>query len=190
MQKIEDNLKQNCHADVDHSEIEQKCASVKKILLVLHTISSYTKWTTTLSSDDIKVLQQKVTELSILWRAQGLSVTPKFHIVECHIVDAIKKYRVLGLFSEEAIERTHHEANVLQGLANNNDFKATQTFVETRRMMGQSAEVITAKATIEDSRKRKFCVRSIDKQKAKIEMKAEKKHKMYTAPVIDINNDD
>ena len=115
-------------------------------------------------------------------------MTPKFHIVECHIDDAIKKFRVLGLFSEGTIKRTHYEVNVLQGLANNNNFKAKKMFVGTRRMMGQSAEVITTKAIAQDSRKRKFCVRSIDKQKTKIEMRAENKHKMYTAPVIDIGN--
>ena len=63
-------------------------------------------------------------------------------------------------------------------------------FVEARRMMGQSANKITTKATFQDSRKRKSCVRNIHTQKAKIEMKAENTHKMHTAPVIDIDNED
>ena len=100
MDKIGSNLKQNCHATVVHSDIEKKCASVKKILLVLNTISSYTKRAKVLSDDDIILLRRKVKELGKLWRDDGLSVTPKFHILECHYIDVITKYRVLGLFSE------------------------------------------------------------------------------------------
>ena len=69
------------------------------------------------------VLVEKIRELGILWRRHGLSCTPKFHIAECHFVPAMKKLRVLGLFSEESIERTHHEAFILHSKTNNNDFK-------------------------------------------------------------------
>ena len=116
-----------------------------------------------------------------------MSVTPKFHILECHIVDAMKKHRVLGLFSEEAIERTHHEANVLQGLANSNDFVASQQFIETRRLMGQSAEVITNKSDVQDNRKRRFGVRSSEKKKEKKEVKAELKREAYSMPLVDFD---
>ena len=90
MGKIKTNLKENCHETVDHNEIEVYCESVRKILLVLNSISSYTKRTTPLCDDEINVLERKVKELSILWRKNGMSVTPKFHILECHVVDAIK----------------------------------------------------------------------------------------------------
>ena len=89
MDKIESNLKQNCHATVVHSDIEKKCASVKKILLVLNTISSYTKRAKVLSDDDIILLRRKVKELGKLWRDDGLIATPKFHILECHYIDMI-----------------------------------------------------------------------------------------------------
>jgi len=189
MHKIECNLKENCHATVDHTEIKDKCDSIKRILLVLNSISSYTKRTAQLSDEDLRVLELKVRELSILWRKHGMSVTPKFHILECHIVDAMKKHRVLGLFSEEAIERTHHEANVLQGLANSNDFVASQQFIETRRLMGQSAEVITNKSDVQDNRKRRFGVMSSEKKRVKVEVKAELKREAYSMPVIDFDLD-
>ena len=116
-----------------------------------------------------------------------MNVTPKFHILECHIVDAMKKHRFLGLFAEEAIERTHHEAKVLQEKANNNDFAASQEFIETRRMMGQSAEVVKTKSITNDGRKRRFGVRSCKKKRVKQEVKAEQKHKSYSTPIINVD---
>ena len=92
------------------------------------------------------------------------------------------------MFSEEAIERTHHEAFVLQGRSNNNDFKAQQEFIETRRMMGQSAEVIAAKSTVQTGRKRSFGVKSINAKRVKSEVKTQKKLSAYSIPVIDIDN--
>ena len=94
MDKIESNLKQNCYATVVHTNIEKVCASVKKILLVLNTVSSHTKRTTVLSDDNVRLLRRKVKELGKLWRDHGLSVTPKFHILECHYIDVVIMYRV------------------------------------------------------------------------------------------------
>ena len=188
MMKIAGRLKANCHADVSHAEIDKKCTSITSILKVLNSISSYTKRTKPLTDNDIDVLDLKVGELSTLWRQHGMNVTPKFHILECHIVDAMKKHRVLGLFSEEAIERTHHEAKVLQGKANDNDFAASQQFIETRRRMGQSAEVIKTKSIMNDGRKRKFGVHSCEKKRLKEEIKAEKKLISYSTPIINLLN--
>ena len=63
-------------------------------------------------------------------------MTPKFHIAEYPFVLAMEKYRLLGLFSEEAIEIIHHESSVLQGNTNGNDFRASRHFVATRLAMG------------------------------------------------------
>ena len=116
-----------------------------------------------------------------------MNVTPKFHILECHIVDAMEKHRVLGPLSEEAIERTHHEAKVLQEKANDNHFAASQEFIETRRMMGQSVEVLKTKLLMNSGRKRRFGVRSCEKKREKQEVKAEQKHKSYSTPIINVD---
>ena len=136
------------------------------------------------------MLSLKIKELGHLWREHGLPVTPKFHIAECHFVQAMEKYRVLGLFSEEAIERTHHEASILQGKANNNNFKASQEFVSTRLMMGQSPDVKEVKKKLVANRKRNFGTASVTKTSHKQSLEEDLKREAYSQPVVDFGEED
>ena len=54
-------------------------------------------------------------------------------------------------------------------------------------MMGQSAEVVTAKSIVHDGRKRKFCATSSEKKRAKVDVKAELKREAYSMPLIDFD---
>ena len=60
MLKIETNLKANCHPQVDHAEVHQKCVSVRDLLKVLNTVSSYTKRTTQSTDEDMDALVEKL----------------------------------------------------------------------------------------------------------------------------------
>ena len=113
MFQIKTNLKANCHPQVDHAEVHQTCVSVRYLLNVLDTVSSYNRRTTQSTDEDMNVLVKQIRELGILWRRHDLSCTPKFYIAECHFAPAMKKLRVLELFSEESIGRTHHEVFIL-----------------------------------------------------------------------------
>ena len=112
-------------------------------------------------------------------------MTHNYHVAECHSVPTMEKYRVLGLFSYEAIERKHHEASVLQGEANNNDFKASQEFVSTRLVMGQSPEVKEVKKKLVGNRKRNFGAASVTKTSQKQSLKEDFKRESYSQPVVD-----
>ena len=59
MSQIETNLKSNCHPQVNHAEVHQKCVSVRDLLRVLNTVSSYTKRTTQSTDENIDVLVEK-----------------------------------------------------------------------------------------------------------------------------------
>ena len=96
----------------------------------------------------------------------------------------MKKLRVLGLFSEESIEWTHHEAFILQGKTNNNDFEKTQEQVEKRRHMKLSPGVKHAHNNIKLGRKRNFGRASMDKTAAKVRGIKEQKDTAYSQPVI------
>ena len=56
MSKIENNLKANYHPQVNHAEVHQKCVSVRDLLRVLNTVSSYTKRTTQSTDEYMDVL--------------------------------------------------------------------------------------------------------------------------------------
>ena len=117
-------------------------------------------------------------------------MTPKFHIAKCHFVEAMEKYRVLGLFSEEAIERTHHEVSVLQGKANNNDFKVSQEFVTTRLVMRQSLDIKQVKKKLVANRKRNSGTASVTKTSHKQSLEEDLKMEAYSQPVVDFGEED
>ena len=60
MSKIETNLKSNCHPQINHAEVHQKCVSVRDLLRVLNNVSSYTKRTTQPTDEDMDVLVEKL----------------------------------------------------------------------------------------------------------------------------------
>ena len=149
------------------------------MLQALNTLFSYTKHTTQLTDEEVCVLKLKVKELH-LWRRRGIHATPNFHILEYHTVAPMEKLGVLELYSEEVIERTHHDADVLQGGVNNNYFKAAQGFVERGRTMGQSPEVNGVNKKCGRNRKKNFGVATKVRSEFKLMDKAIVKCEAYS----------
>lgn len=134
--------------------------------------------------NDLVILEKQIDRFSKLWRDLGLSVTPKVHIMECHLLPFLTKIHVLGLFSEEAIERTHKEAHEYAQRSNSNEFETQEKFTEQWRNVAQSAGVQKVKKTIEDTRKRKFkeasLVRRDEKREEKVQARKTKREKGIT----------
>ena len=64
-------------------------------------------------------------------------------MVESHLLPFAKRLLCLGVFSEEAIERTHHQAVVLSKFTNVSDFKASSEQTEKRKLQ-QSVGLVRA----------------------------------------------
>lgn len=61
------------------------------------------------NDDECQIFENACICFGDKWRQYGLSVTPKLHQVEIHVVDFMKKYR--RLFAEDSIERRHQTNN-------------------------------------------------------------------------------
>ena len=156
MDEIKVIMIQHRHEDVNENDIKVHCDRTKKILKALNVISSITKSTEEQSEEMIGIMLDRIEDLSDLWREHGLSVTVKLHITECHLISFIMDIKVLGIFSEEAIERLHHIYKKLQALANDNNFVATENFVQKRLDLKVSPDGEASKKAVMESRKRNF----------------------------------
>ena len=106
--KISEKLKEHCHRDVSHEDIDSYSGKVKSILASLDAICHIIKSASEdITGDRLILLEKQIDKLSELWRLHPLSVTTKMHILECHVLDYAKDLNRLGLLGEEPIERTH-----------------------------------------------------------------------------------
>ena len=119
----------------NHPKIELVCNAVKGILLSMGTVMEYTMSTKRLDEDDFQKLEDGITDFSKKWRTFGestegyyiLPLTVKLHITETNLMRITRWLGVLGLFSEEQIEREHHLSKLLIRFTNQNDFKSSQS---------------------------------------------------------------
>jgi hypothetical protein len=184
MGKICEKMVEFAHQSIREEDVREKCQSVQKILMVLDTISSLSNRNKHLDEDEYKALEVKIGELSILWRRSGLSTTPKFHIVESHLYDFVRRLWALGPFSEQSIERTHREAKELEKRTNVNDFVRSQDQVEKKRMMMVTPHQKRVSTTVAASRKRNFSATVVDSRNKKTEGDAVVKKEKMLKPVL------
>lgn len=71
-----------------------------------------------LSDDELEMFTDINNEFCTLWRQfpfpdNNPHLTPKFHLLESHVGAYLKKFRRLGIFSEEAVESWHRQKREL-----------------------------------------------------------------------------
>jgi hypothetical protein len=59
------------------------------------------------TTNDISVLRRQVKQAVSVWRALGLSITPKMHCVEDHLCDIVAHFEGVGDIGEDEGERAH-----------------------------------------------------------------------------------
>jgi hypothetical protein len=59
------------------------------------------------TTNDINVLRQHAKQAVAVWRALGLSMTPKMHCVEDHLCDIVARFEGVGDIGEDEGERAH-----------------------------------------------------------------------------------
>ena len=186
MDEIKVVMIEHRHEDVNENDIIVHCERTKRILKALNVISSITKSTEEQSEEMIGIMLDRIEDLSDLWREHGLSVTVKMHITECHLITFIKDIKVLGIFSEEAIERLHHIYKKLQALANDNSFAATENFVQGRLDLKVSPDGESSKKAVMESRKRNFRPSVVEAKKKKKEENEKIKLENFKTPLRDV----
>jgi hypothetical protein len=106
-----------------------------------------------------------------LWRdAFPNRVTPKVHVLETHVSEQLRRSGVLGLFSEDPIERLHHKhlvATRTRRACHIRNYEARERYLFSRSVAATSRSAETVKNEMNRKRKRKFSEESEAKRAEK-----------------------
>jgi hypothetical protein len=94
-----------------NSEIIQWIHKFKKILSVFDGVFSVARKPsgTVTSEDQIAQLQASITTAMTLWQGLGLSLAPKPHAMEDHLVEQIRQFKGIGDLCEDFVEKSHQD---------------------------------------------------------------------------------
>jgi hypothetical protein len=107
-----------------------------------------------------------------MWRdafAPRPRVTPKLHILETHAYQQLQRLGVLGLFSEDPIERLHHQHLVAtKRVCNIREYEMREIYLWNREAAISSFAVQAVTNLVTAKRKRRFSAASIARRAAKL----------------------
>ena len=91
-------------------QIDGLIIAMKEIMSVLDLVVSIMREQRSHTKEECDDFGKICRYLGMLWRTHGLSVTPKIHILECHVPAFMLKFG-RPLFGEDSIERLHASNN-------------------------------------------------------------------------------
>lgn len=150
-------------------QLELFAERIGDLLLILNAAFSIIDDTHTIFDDDRCLQLEKLCNgAGILWRKVVNTVTPKFHLFETHLPQQMKLLRNLGSFTEQTLEKSHHQVNYYAEI-----FNSSKTFQKRQELLmgmisGHSQGAPYVQVTDwKESRKRKFSEAVREKREAK-----------------------
>ena len=122
------------------------------------------------SDGAIEQYKESAKRFGKMWREyfpDDVRVSPKVHLLESHVYDQLLRFGTLGLFSEDPIERLHHQHLVAtRRICNLREYVKRETYLYSRKAAFETKEVVQTFAAAE-GRKRKWSAATL----LKIELK-------------------
>ena len=121
LQEIPVNSRRNYISDED---LKSRMDKFQDLLILADCMYSFCrKECGTMTHADLVLAGDIITKFSSLWRSSGMSVTPKAHTIEKHLLPFLRRFRGLGNHDEKFIERAHQA-----GIANEKRAANTKEF--------------------------------------------------------------
>lgn len=173
----------------DLDELQKKVASmepfirseIEKINLLMQTfqnIASSMRTTIPLNASEIDEFETLCAFFGSTFRESypNVSIPPKLHLLESHAPSFMRRFGVLGLFSEDGIERLHNINNKFNRIFHAMRlFKTKEEAKEKRVRSSMAPAAMEAVAEFQQGRKRKFSASTIaikqQEQNTKVEGK-------------------
>jgi hypothetical protein len=153
------------------AEIDELLDTVLKLLNALHRIIKVMATVNHQHDDgECQTFEDTVNYFTMTWRQEvkKLSIPPKFHGLEAHVVSQFWYLRNIGDFAEEVVESSHHvDHNNHKTFASISDYYERCLFIHHRESQAKHPDVVAALAAYKASAKRKFSTASIEKRAAK-----------------------
>jgi hypothetical protein len=155
------------------AQIDELCDTVLKLLNALHRIIKMTARVNHPATDEeCKTFKQTVEYYSMVRRKEvkKLSLSPKFHALEVHMVEQFCDLRELGNKAEEVVESSHHvDGNLHKKYASISDYYERALFIQHRKSQAKHPDVVAAIAAFTAATERNFSAASRDKRADKEE---------------------
>jgi len=135
---------------------------------------SFLSRTVNCNEAECDTFEEVVRCLGAAWRQQGLYVTPKFHFLETHALQQLRRIGNLGSFAEQAIEKEHSRSNnIARQFHCFRNWKHRHTLTEERQRAQATPEVQQILSDTRAKQRRTFSATTAAARAAQEEEKVE-----------------
>ncbi len=127
-------LKKHKKETVADSFIDETVEKYEAILRTFDFCASTMRSTEMQTPENIVLFRRTAKEVGEMWRILFPGrATPKIHVFECHAPDQLERFGVLGLFSEDPVERLHHQHLVeIRRFCNIREYARRERYIYSR----------------------------------------------------------
>jgi hypothetical protein len=132
--QIKEVLKKHKKDTVTDSFIDETVEKYEAILRTFDFCASTMRSTEIQTSENIVLFRTTAKKVGEMWRILFPGrATPKIHALECHAPDQLERFGVLGLFSEDPVERLHHQHLVeIKRFCNIREYEKREKYIYSR----------------------------------------------------------
>ena len=164
------------------AEITLIVAQVQELMDAFDFLSNVMSRNDVQSAETIEIFTFVAEYFGQIYRSYlNKTAIPKVHLLEAHVPKELARHKRLGLFTEDPIEREHHQNKVYDKLFNNiKKWSKKQELIRIRRSQGNVPEVMSAKQEALEATNQKFSQSIDDKNKFKeVDLKIFKTEKYH-----------
>ena len=108
-------LKKLKRGGVEDSDIHEVLDGYESLLETFYPVCRIMRSVEKQSGKTIDAFETLCKAFGVQFRAMCGHVPPKVHVLESHLPNQLRRFRCLGLFSEDPIERLHHTQGLSYG---------------------------------------------------------------------------
>ena len=175
-ERLRSRLKSLKKDGVSDSFIDDALWKFDALLREFDVCTSVMRSTVMQSDDEIAAFKASAKRFVELWKKSFKRRPPKLHVLETHVCEQLERYGVLGLFSEDPIERLHHQHAVATRRACNiREYVKREKYLQSRSAALNSAPAQAVVQFAANKRKRATSAKTTAKKEAKMEKKVSAK---------------
>ena len=183
-------LKKLKRGGVEDSDIDEVLDGYESLLETFYPVCRIMRSVEKQSGKTIDAFETLCKAFGVQFRAMCGHVPPKVHVLESHLPNQLRRFRCLGLFSEDPIERLHHTQGVkLRLWASIRDYQGVEKYMDEVVQAGKSAAVTAVGTKAGERTKRKWSEETMKRRRER-ELLEEKKREEDMQAILNKNRNE